>query len=96
MKQVAFDDDHITIGDADFDSAKGILRLEIHEKHESVGFYYITTTFESGNSNRIDYDGDNPRRDKNPTVETPAKNDSVKQVQAVRVRDGAKTKGKSA
>ena len=88
QQQVVFHDEHIIVGDAGFDPADGTLKLEIHEKHEgSVGFYYITVTFDSGNATRIDYDGGNPRRVKNPIVQTWEKNDSVKDVKAVRVRD---------
>ena len=80
-----FADDHIMVRQVGFDPASGQLELEIEEKHPGVGFYYITATFESGNSTRIDYDGGNPGRVRNQIVRTGKPNDAVKEIKAVRV-----------
>ena len=55
--QARFADEHIVVRQIGFDPTSGRLALAIDENHEKVGFYYITVTFDSGNSTRIDYDG---------------------------------------
>ena len=85
--QTVFSDNHIVVRMLAFDPTAGRLGLAIDENHKNVGFYYITVTFDSGNSTRIDYDGGNPHRDIRPVVQTGKRNDSVKEIQVVRVRD---------
>ena len=86
--QARFADQHIVVRQISFDPTSGQLALAIDENHEKVGFYYITVTFDSGNSTRIDYDGGNPpRRDTRPIVQTPKRNDTVKEIKVIRVRD---------
>jgi hypothetical protein len=80
-------DEHITVRNLGFESSSGKLRLAIDEKHAGVGFYYITVMFESGNFQRIPYDGASPNRDKEPIAETFKPDDTVTEINIVRVHD---------
>jgi len=85
--QAVFTDDYLVVRNIGFEPSSGRLKLAIDEKREGVGFYYITATFDSGNATRIDYDGGNLRRNKQPIVQTGKPNDPVKEIKVVRVRD---------
>jgi len=85
--QARFADQHIVVRQISFDPTSGRLALAFDENHEKVGFYYITVIFDSGNSTRIDYDGGNPCRDTRPIVRTPKRDDTVKEIKVIRVRN---------
>lgn len=84
---VAYEDEHLTVARLSFNSHKGVAEIVVREKHSDVGFYYITVTFESNNSTRIDYDGGNPNRVFVHTVQTMERNDRMREIKVVRVRD---------
>jgi hypothetical protein len=81
-------DDHIHVRVVEFRAPAGEADIAITEKHERVGFYYITVSFVSNDTTRIDYDGANPNRNVRPVATTNHRNDEVKEIKAVRVRDG--------
>jgi hypothetical protein len=81
-------DDHIDARVVEFRARTGEADIAITEKHERVGFYYITVSFVSNDTTRIDYDGANPNRNVRPVVTTSHRNDEVRAISAVRVRDG--------
>lgn len=87
-ENLKWSDEHIDVRLVEFRVRTGEADIAITEKHERVGFYYITVSFASNDSTRIDYDGANPQRNVRPTVRTTHHDDTVKEIKAVRVRDG--------
>ena len=84
--QTVFVDKHIAVRRLGFDSASRRLALAIDENHENVGWYSITAIFGSGNSASLEYDGDNPLRDKRPILQAPKQYDTLTEIIVVQGR----------
>jgi hypothetical protein len=61
--------------------------LAVEEHDANVGFYYINVRFDSGDATRIDYDGGNPNRLREPSASSSHLPDSLKEISALRIRD---------
>lgn len=83
---LVFDDEYITVG-LEFDSSRGAVKLKILEKQDDIGLYYIDVMFDSGDSVKIQYDGANPARNRQPLVATTKPNaKGVKMIEVKRAR----------
>jgi hypothetical protein len=84
--QIHFEDEFITVVVLRFDPKSGIAEVVFSKRQALAGFYYVTLSFASGDSVRLDYNGENPN---NPAVWTPNsahRDDVLTKVEAVKVR----------
>jgi hypothetical protein len=83
---VQFEDDFIVIRIFGYDRETGQGDIVIERKQAEVGFYYIYLTFDSGNTNRLDFDGANPNIGEFMDFQATYRNDLIVKVEAKKVR----------
>lgn len=83
---VHFEDDFIAVRIIGFDPEKGRANVLIERKRKESYFYYVVVKFRSGDSTRIDYDGDNPNIPADYVVRTSHRGDAIASVEAIKVR----------
>jgi hypothetical protein len=81
-----FEDAFIVVRVLSFLPATGEVEVYFEKKVEKVGFYYVTVHFASGDSSRMDYDGENPNNPEVWQINSSHRNDSIIRVDGVKVR----------
>jgi hypothetical protein len=69
-----------------FDPTSRRLSLAIDKKRDAVGHYSITAVFSSGNTETLEYNGDDSLQDNRPILHTPKQYDTVSAIRVVRGR----------
>jgi hypothetical protein len=87
--EIVFEDDYITVRLLAFDPAACQARLAIDEYHSNVGFYHIWIGFGSGAEVCVEHDGSNRRRNIRPVVQSEHRDDVLKHIAVMRIRDSA-------
>jgi hypothetical protein len=85
-KKVLFEDDFIAVRIVAFDPKSGLGNVSIQKKLPQVGFYYITVSYASGDSNRLDYNGENPNNPDPWDINSSHRNDAITKLEAKKAR----------
>ncbi|MGC1416735.1 MAG: hypothetical protein WA817_15725 [Candidatus Acidiferrum sp.] len=84
--QTVFQDNQIAVRMLGFDSTSRRLSLAIDKKQNAVGYYSMTAVFGSGNTETLEFNGDDPTQDNRPVLHAPKQYDTISAIRVVRGR----------
>jgi hypothetical protein len=85
-EHVHFEDDFIKVWVRSFNPKNGLVELIVEKKQSQVGSYYITLSFESGDSALLSYNGESPSNPRAWTPNSSHKNDTLIKLEATKHR----------
>jgi hypothetical protein len=83
---IQFEDDFIAVRIPSFTPTTGQVQVLFEKKSARVGFYYVTVSFLSGDSSRMDYDGENPNNPEIWEINSSHRHDTIVKLEATKVR----------